>query len=62
MVKFSYRCCFSCVFFRTCRLRGDIALHEEWDMWETAQLCDFFLPRKLSLLEKMIIIAAWLLR
>jgi len=37
-------------------------MHEEWDMWEIAETCSFFLPRKLSLLEKMIIISAWLLR
>jgi len=59
---FSYRCCFSCVFFRTCSIYGDIMVHEDYDLWEIAEICSFYLPRKLSLLEKMIIIAAWLLR
>ena len=62
MVKFNYRCCFSCRFLSRCIRKHVFEMHEEWDMWEIAQLCSFYLPRKLSLLEKMIIIAAWLLR
>ena len=59
---FSYRCCFSCVFFRACSICGDIMVHENYDLWEIAEICSFYLPRKLSLLDKIIIIAAWLLR
>ena len=59
---FSYRTCLACRFLRTCVRRGVLEMHEEYDMWEIAETCSFFLPRKLSLLDKIIIITAWLLR
>ena len=51
---FSYRCCFSCRFYGICSIRSNIAMHEGWDMWEIAEICVFYMPRKLNLLDKKV--------
>ena len=58
IMGFTYRTCLTCRYRKIC-CRG---LNDYGDPWKYAEHCDLFKPRKLSLLDKIIIIAAWLLR